>query len=87
MKGIKELLELVAGLKDVGILVKQVLKDGKVTMADLALLPTLIAKQAELTAALEGLGEAGNELKDLTLDEGLQLVGALVQAAKDVKAA
>jgi len=87
MKGLKECLELIAGLKDLAILGKQVMKDGKVDMADLALLPALLAKQDELTKAFLGLGEVVEEVKDLSLDEGLQLAQALVSAAKAVKEA
>ena len=85
MKGIKEILELIAGLKELGLLAKAVLKDGKVGLDDLPLLASLLAKQSVLVAALEGLSELQEEVKDLSLDEGIQLVQALAQAAKDVK--
>lgn len=87
MTGIKEILELIAGLKELALVAKLALKDGKVDLNDLSLLPALLAKQKELTDALSGLGELGVEVKDLTVDEGLAVVTALVQAAKEVKEA
>lgn len=86
MKDVKNILELIAGLKELALLGKAVMKDGKVDLADLALLSGLLAKQQVLQAALEGLSELDEEAKDLTLDEGLSIVQALVQAAKEVKA-
>lgn len=87
MKDIKNILELIAGLKELGLVAKAALKDGKVDLQDLSLLAGLLSKQAVLTAALEGLAELDDEVKDLSLDEGLQIVQALVLAAKEVKAA
>jgi hypothetical protein len=85
MKGVKEILELIAGLKEVAKVGKLAMKDGKVDLADLSLLSVLLAKQAELSLAFEGLSDLGDEVKDLSLDEGLQIVSALVAAAKEVK--
>jgi hypothetical protein len=87
MKGIKEILELIAGLKEVAKLGKAALKDGKIDLNDLALLSQLLVKQQVLVAALDGLSELGPEVKDLKLDEAMQLVQALVDAAKEVKEA
>ena len=87
MKGVKEILELIAGLKEVAKLGKLALKDGKINLEDLALLSQLLVKQQVLVAALDGLGELGAEVKDLSLDEAVQLIQALVDAAKEVKEA
>lgn len=86
-KGIKELLELIAGLKEVALLGKAVLKDGKVDLADLSVLAGLLAKQEALMAAFTGVAEVPSEVKNLNLDEALEVVTALVSAAKEVKAA
>jgi hypothetical protein len=84
-KGVKELLELVAGLKEVALIGKQALKDGKIDLNDLALLSQLLVKQQVLVAAFEGLGEVGAEVKDVSLDEAMLLIKALLDAAKEVK--
>lgn len=86
-KGVKELLELVAGLKELGLLVKAGLKDGKVDLNDLSLLLGLLPKQQVLLDAFQGLSEVDDEVKDLSLDEAMVVVQALVSAAKEVKAA
>lgn len=85
MKGVKEILELIAGLKEVAKLGKLALKDGKIDLNDLALLSQLLVKQQTLIDALQGLGDVGDEVKDLSLDEAMQLIQALVDAAKEVK--
>lgn len=86
-KGIKEILELILGIKDLAIVGKNIMADGKINLADLGSLMTLLNKQAELTAAFTGLAEAEAEVKDLTLDEASQVMAALVAAAKEVQAA
>jgi hypothetical protein len=86
-KGVKELLELVAGLKEVGLLVKGSLKDGKIDLNDLSLLLGLLPKQQILLDAFQGLSEVDDEVKDLSLDEAMLVIQALVNAAKEVKAA
>lgn len=86
-KGVKELLELVAGLKEVVLLGKAVMKDGKIDLSDLSLLSGLLLKQQELLAAFQGLSELGEEVKDLSLDEAKVVIAAIIDAAKDVKAA
>jgi dihydrodipicolinate synthase/N-acetylneuraminate lyase len=85
MKGVKEMLELIAGLKEVAKLGKLALKDGKIDLNDLALLSQLLVKQQVMIDALQGLGDVGDEVKDLSLEEAMQLIQALVDAAKEVK--
>lgn len=86
-KGIKQLLELVAGVKEVALIGKEVLKDGKIGISDLAVLAKLLEKQQVLMDAFSGVGEISGEVKDLGADEVLEVVTALVLAAKEYKAA
>ena len=86
-KGVKELLEVIAGLKEVALIGKAALKDGKIDLSDLNLLSQLLLKQQVLIAAFDGLGEVGAEVKDISLDEAMALIKALLDAAKDVRAA
>lgn len=85
MKGTKELLELIAALKEVAKLGKLALKDGKIDLNDLGLLSQLLVKQQVLIDGLQGVSDVGAEVKDLSLDEAMQLIQALVDAAKEVK--
>jgi hypothetical protein len=87
MKDTKEIVELIKALKEIALLVKLVLKDGKVDMADMSVLGVLLAKQAVFVEGFTGLSELPGEVKDLSLDEALAVVTALVEAAKEVKAA
>jgi hypothetical protein len=84
-KGIKELLELIEGLKQLGLVGRAVLKDGKVDLSDLNAITLLLGKQDALLAAFNGVANVPGEVKDLTLDEALVVVYALVDAAKEVK--
>ena len=86
-KGVKEILEFIEGLKELILVGKAVMKDGKVDMADLAALSVLLGKQEELVAAFQGLSEMKDEAKDIDLAEAQQVVLALIAAAKEVKAA
>lgn len=86
-KGIKEMLELIEGLKQLLLVGKAVMKDGKIDMSDLVHLSGLMAKQAELVAAFQGLSELKEEAKDIDLAEAQEVILALLAAAKEVKAA
>lgn len=86
-KGVKEILEFIEGLKELILVGKAVMKDGKVDMSDLAALSVLLGKQEELVAAFQGLSEMKDEAKDIDLAEAQQVVMALIAAAKEVKAA
>jgi hypothetical protein len=86
-KGIKELLELIAGVKELALVGKAVMKDGKISVEDLAALSGLLSKQEILIAAFQGAADVPEEVKDLTLDEAMEIVTALVTAAKEVKSA
>ena len=86
-KDVKELLELIEGLKQLLLVGKAVMKDGKVDLADLSSLSLLMGKQKELLAAFEGLSAVKEEVKGMSLEEASMIVFALVAAAKEVKAA
>jgi hypothetical protein len=69
------------------LLGKAALKDGKIGVDDLSLLPALLAKQQVVMDAFMGLAEVSAELKDLGLDEAKSLFVQLADSAKEVKAA
>lgn len=81
----QEILEFLAGVKEVALFAKAIAKDGKVDLSDLGHLMGLIQKQAVLVAAFEGLGNI--DLKSMSLDDALEVVTALIVGAKEVKAA
>jgi len=70
--GIEELSELIKGLFAFSGHVIDALKDG----FDLTDLPVILSKlgyDPEVKEALEGLGKIGKEVKDIDLQEGMQL--------------
>lgn len=86
-KGVKEMMELIAGLKALAMVGKKAFADGKLNIADAPLLSELFEKQAMLVAAFSGLGELKLEAKDMEISEAVMVVEALLMAVKEVKEA
>lgn len=86
-KGIKEMLELFEGLKELAKTAKIVMKDKHLDLNDVPAVMQLIEKQTVILAAFMGLSEVKAEAKDLSLEEMAALVASLMQAAKEVKEA
>ena len=87
MKDVKELLELIAGLKELALAGKGLMADGKLNLNDVPAFLELLDKQSILVAAFSGLSEIPDEAKNLSNEEAMQIVAALVNAAKEFKAA
>lgn len=98
MAGVKETQEaalaLIAVGKKVMQLVKEVKADGKIDLADLPKVLAIAQDQAFLdvvNAGLEGIGLIPGEISDLSLSEGIQVVGVvgpvLLGALDEVKKA
>lgn len=75
MSGIKESKEILVFLAKVGESIKASLVDGKFDLSDVAnFYPVLGA----ILPAVQGIGEIPAEIKDLSVEEGLELVGIVV---------
>lgn len=86
-KSLKETMEVLAALELLALSVKEVMKDGKVDLADLAIL-VKVASQAEVfVKAVEGVGEVVPEAKDIDAAEAVALVTRLFEIVGKVKAA
>lgn len=76
--GIKEMKELLIAVNEVSVLLVKMFKDG-VQLADAAALMAAIAASEELKekllAAYVGVGQIPAEMKDVDLQEGLELAG------------
>lgn len=86
-QGIKESLELLEGVKVLGVSAKKVLADGKVNLADLPVLLGLISDFPVLTAAVQGADLVLPEVKDLSADEANQLVAKVLEVVNAIKTA
>lgn len=75
----KESMEFLEGVRVLGIAVKKALADGKLTLADLPHLLSLLEQIGTLTAAVKGVDQIGKEAKDYDSEE-LQQIGAKVIA-------
>ena len=84
-QGIKETKELVVGMLKLATLLMTVFKDG-VQAQDLAVIIAKIqsdeALKSALIAAYNDADKAGVELKDITLEEGFELIMAAIPEVK-----
>lgn len=81
----QEVLELVEGLKLLVIDGKKVMADGKVDLSDVLVIKDLVSQQAALVAAFSGLSNI--KMAELGAQEAIEIVTALVSAAREVAAA
>lgn len=76
-KSIKETKELFKGLGLVFKTVKSVAKDGKIDFSDLADVAALAKNSSVLIEAAKGVNEVPLELKDLSKEEILEIIGLI----------
>ena len=86
-RGIKETVEAIAGLKEIAIAVKKIAADGKLSVSDFEHVLALGKKSDVISAAVTGANDVTLELKDLTPDEIQEIVTAVLDAFKEIKAA
>lgn len=86
-KGIKELLELLEGVKTLALDGKKVMADGKVNLADLPVAMELLNQFDVLSAAVKGADQIPGEFKDLSIGEIEQIVAKVLEIAAALKAA
>ncbi len=93
MEGIKETKELLVGINELSLVLIRELKDGLQVGKDaMAIMNELLSNDElkdKLAAAVKGLDALDEELKDISLEEGVELgmvqvsyIGRLVDAAK-----
>jgi hypothetical protein len=80
--GVKEVVEILEGLKVVSQVTGEVLEDGKVSVADLSHLLTFMKKFDTLKAAVEGAGGSLKEIKDLNQEEVAIVLGKTYEVVK-----
>ena len=73
-KGIKELKEFLNAMEVLARTAGMVMKDGKIDLADLALLVPLFTQMGALMEGFKGLDKALGEMKDLEESEVVELV-------------
>jgi len=85
--GVKESLELLEGVKVLGVAVKKIAADGKLNLSDLPLLFALLQDFGKLSAAVAGLEQIPAEVKDLSVEESNQLVAKVLEVVGAIRAA
>lgn len=84
---IKDTLEVLDGVKVVGVVVKKALADGKISLTDLSLLLGIVPQFQTLVTATEDAAGIPNELKTLTPDEATLVVAKVFEVIAAIKAA
>lgn len=87
MKNVKELKELLIALQIIGVFAKKVAADKKVNLEDLPYLVDLAKQMDQILAAVDGLSEIDEELKDIDEAEAMEVLGQLIKSVKAIKAA
>lgn len=85
MADVKELKEAIAGLGEVVLLVKKIMKDGKISLDDVQHLKD--AEFSEVMEGIKGIELVKDEVKDLSLDEAKEVIELLVAEFKKAQAA
>lgn len=85
--GIKEIVELLEGVKLLGINGKKVMADGKVDFSDFPVVLELLKQYATLVEAVKGLDQVPAEVKDLSADEAQVILAKVVEIVAALKAA
>lgn len=85
-KGIKEISELLDGVKLLAVSGKKIAKDG-ISAEDVAHVVTLFTNFNTIVEAYKGLGEASEEIKNLDQSEVIEIIGKLYEIVRDVEKA
>ena len=85
--GIKEIKELLEGLKLLGVVGAEVMADGQINSSDIGAITKLLTNAGVLVEAVKGIKEIPAELKDLDQSELLELGTILYQMVVEIKAA
>lgn len=78
--GIKELKEMITMLGELAYTAGKVMKDDKVSAADLSHLPELIMKYPMFEAGIKDVSKALDEAKNLKEGEVMELIGCMYHA-------
>lgn len=83
----KEITELLDGVKAIGVAVKKIMADGKIGIADLPVVVSLLSDFKVLSDAVAGADQIPAEVKDLDAAEVQALVAKCLEVAAAIKAA
>lgn len=85
--GVKESMELLEGVKILGVSGKKILADGKVSVADLPEVMALATKAQAIVDAVQGIEGVLPEVKDLSQEEAQAIVAKVFEVISAIKAA
>lgn len=86
-KGIEEALEILEGIKAVGVPLKAALADGKINALDLPHALALLKNHEILIQAIEGAGNIPAEAKDIDSQEAVIIASKVFEVIKAIKEA
>ena len=70
--GIKQTRELLEGVLELGVILAEALKDGA-QLEDVTLILTTLLNNEKVKLALRDVSSIGGELKDISVEEGIEL--------------
>jgi hypothetical protein len=85
-KGIKDIIEVLEGIKVIGVPLKAALKDG-LSVADLPKLLDIVKQYQVIIDAVEGIGDVIPEAKDIDSAEAVVIVAKVMEVIKAIKEA
>ena len=84
---VKNILEVLEGIKVIAVPVKKVLEDGKVNLEDLPHLMSVLKEHQKLIDAIAGVKDIPAEVKDIDAGEAALIAGKVMEVIKAVKEA
>jgi hypothetical protein len=87
LKGIKESLELLQGIKVLAVDAKKIMANGKLDLSDLGVAMDLLKQLGTLSSAVQGIDQISSEVKDLSPEEVNQLAQKVLEVVEALRAA
>ncbi len=87
MATVQNIEEVLSAIELLGVSAKEVMKDGKVDLTDLAVVMKLATQASVFTKAVEGIDQVIPEAKDIDAEEAKVLVAKLFAVFSAIKAA
>lgn len=87
MADVKNIQEVLEAIELMGVAGKQVMKDGKVDLADLPTAIGLLSQLDKVVKAVDGIDQIPAEVKDITSEEAKVLIEQVLKLIAAIKAA
>jgi tellurite resistance protein len=86
-RGIKETKEVIEGVVELSVVITEALRDGFQAGSDLPAILTALTVNPKMQAAYDNVKEVGAEIKDISVEEGVELGVIALMAVPKILAA